>query len=102
MRNKSRYFALFVVVAMLTLSVQVVGQTPSAAPQPVKKVARNPPSTNILAAPSSPAPPSEKETILQAVSDVAKAAIEANRVTMEQTAAFYQQRVGTREPIIHL
>lgn len=95
MDNKSRYLALFVIAIMLTLSFQTFGQPPHAAPQVTEAAPLNPPSTSAPTVPSSPTPSSEKEKdeILRAVSDIAKAAIETNRETMEKTATFYQKKV---------
>jgi len=84
--NKSRYFTLFIVIVTLSLSIQTTfGQTPAVAPQ------------TPAATPASPIPlgdKKEKDAVLKAVSDVAKAAIEANKATMETTGAFYQQHTA--------
>jgi tetratricopeptide (TPR) repeat protein len=93
--NKPRRFTLFVVVFTLTLIFPpTFGQTP-VAPQTREALPITPLSTNTVAAPPpSPIPSGEKEkdAVLNAVSDVAKAAIEANKVTMETTATFYHDR----------
>jgi tetratricopeptide (TPR) repeat protein len=92
--NKPRRFTLFVVVFTLTLIFPpTFGQTP-VAPQTREALPITPLSTNTVAAAPSPIPPSEKEkdAVLQAVSDVAKAAIEANKVTMDTTATFYREK----------